>query len=125
MISLLVPLQLVSEANQAEHWTRRARRRKAQRMMVCLALRALHVVVPKPPLVVSLCRLSPRQLDTDNLSSAFKSVRDEIALWLGVDDRSASVQYRYSQDSYKTLSPRHQQESKHWIHIQIGEIDVS
>lgn len=120
MIKLYIPLKLVSEANQAEHWTKRARRRKQQRLSVCLALRAQREVAPSLPLEVELCRYSPRQLDTDNLSSAFKSVRDEIAAWLGVDDRSAAVSYLCSQESYRALPIHMQLKSTHWISITIS-----
>ncbi|PZR07065.1 MAG: hypothetical protein DI536_28835 [Archangium gephyra] len=43
------------------------------------------------PLVVRLVRVSPRDLDDDNLTSAFKSVRDGIAECIGVDDRDPRV----------------------------------
>lgn len=36
-------------------------------------------------------------LDSDNLSGAFKSVRDEVAAFLGVDDRSDRLHWRYVQ----------------------------
>ena len=37
-------------------------------------------------LVVTLTRVSPRALDSDNLAYAFKAVRDEVAAYFGVND---------------------------------------
>lgn len=53
---------------------------------------------PPLPCVVSLTRLSPSNgLDDDNLPGSMKGVRDQIAAWLGVDDRSKLVTWRYDQ----------------------------
>ena len=41
---------------------------------------------PVFPIVVTITRLGPRALDSDNLASSGKHVRDAIATWLGVDD---------------------------------------
>jgi hypothetical protein len=48
---------------------------------------------------VLLTRVGPTNgLDDDNLASALKAVRDEVAKWLGVDDRDRlKVRYRYAQ----------------------------
>lgn len=54
---------------------------------------------PTPPCSVLLTRVGPSNgLDEgDNLASAFKGCRDEIAKWIGIDDRSPLVQWRYAQ----------------------------
>jgi hypothetical protein len=44
-------------------------------------------------------------LDTDNLSGAFKGVRDEVAAFLGVDDRSDRIHWVYTQEKGKGLKP--------------------
>jgi hypothetical protein len=44
-------------------------------------------------------------LDTDNLSGAFKGVRDEVAAFLGVDDRSDRIHWIYTQEKGKNLKP--------------------
>lgn len=46
-----------------------------------------------------LTRVAPSNgLDDDNLTAALKGVRDQIAQWLGVDDRKRTVvRYRYAQ----------------------------
>jgi hypothetical protein len=44
-------------------------------------------------------------LDSDNLSGAFKGVRDEVAAFLGVDDRSDRIHWVYTQEKGKNLKP--------------------
>lgn len=48
--------------------------------------------------VVRLVRLSERELDDDNLASAFKAVRDGVSDALGLDDRDALVRYVVDQE---------------------------
>jgi hypothetical protein len=53
---------------------------------------------PPIPCSVRLTRVGPGMLDDDNLVGAMKGVRDEIAKWLGIDDRhSETVRYVYAQ----------------------------
>ena len=53
---------------------------------------------PALPCVVLLVRVGPSNgLDDDNLRGAGKGVRDQIAAWLGVDDRSPLVAWKYDQ----------------------------
>jgi hypothetical protein len=85
MIDLLLPIKITSPANGSHgHWSADAKRRKKQRTIVKWGLMPL----PKPPLpvVVTLTRIGPRDLDTDNLAGGFKSVRDEVAAWLWCGD---------------------------------------
>lgn len=67
----------VSEANTHEHWTKSRKRHKIQQMLIRAAW-------PKNaqislPCYVCLERLSPRTLDSDNLATAFKFIRDQVA----------------------------------------------
>ncbi len=97
-----IPMKLPSTANLREFWATKAKRNKSQRAAVALAMKArrqsmLEVVAHLTrglSLEVTLCRVSPRELDDDNLASAFKSVRDEVARQLGIDDRSKQVAWR-------------------------------
>ena len=51
------------------------------------------------PCVVRIVRVAPRDLDVgDNLSRAAKAVRDEIAAWLGTDDRDARITWHVGQE---------------------------
>lgn len=84
-LSVAIPgLRLSSTLNDRRHWRKRAGSAKAQRLLANLHLSRF----PKPtgPVVVTITRVSPRQLDSDNLAGACKSVRDGVADWLGVDD---------------------------------------
>lgn len=83
-----VPVRLESEANRRDHWAKKAARLKKQRAMVALVLRFVRgaPVDVSTRLTVTITRIAPRELDTDNLAGSTKAVRDEIAMWLGVDD---------------------------------------
>jgi hypothetical protein len=48
-------------------------------------------------LTIVLTRIAPRKLDTDNLASGFKAVRDGIAEWLGIDDGDSRLDWQYRQ----------------------------
>lgn len=98
--SLALPLVVVSEANQREHWRKKARRTAAQRKQVRQTWQAAYGARrPAVPCVVRLTRIGGRLLDEDdNLNGAFKGVRDEIADILGVNDRDPRVRWRYAQE---------------------------
>ena len=53
------------------------------------------------PAHVRLTRQAPRQLDTDNLSSSFKAMRDGVADALGIDDGSGLISWCYDQQKRK------------------------
>ncbi len=60
-------------------------------------LTAIAATTRGEPLVCTLTRIG-RKLDDDNLASAFKAVRDQVAAELGVDDGSDAVAWRYAQE---------------------------
>jgi hypothetical protein len=99
--SVTVPVRLVSEANasQREHWSHKHRRTKAVRGAVQAALMVHRA--PPLPLDVTITRIAPRGLDDDNNVRACKAVRDQVAAWLGVDDRDPRVTWRYGQERGK------------------------
>jgi hypothetical protein len=104
MITLLrieLPIRLASVSNLREHWSARARRFKSHRETAYLALRPYGV--PDPPLQIEITRIAPRKLDSDNLSSAAKGLRDGIADWLGVDDGDPRLEWIYSQELKKGM----------------------
>lgn len=100
--------------NMREHYRVRANRVKAEREATATALpatlfdgstmrgaltddRGARVTLMRP-----IARIS---LDTDNLCGAFKGVRDEVAAFLGVDDRSDRIHWVYTQEKGKGLKP--------------------
>lgn len=104
-----VPIRTVSEANSHEHWRYRQTRAKRQRTAVVLMLSGR--LMPSLPAVVTMTRLSPRQLDDDNLAGSMKHVRDEVARCLGIDDRDPRVKWVTAQDRAKGYAVRVEIES--------------
>jgi hypothetical protein len=94
---MMVPIKTVSGLNVREHWRARARRVRGEREATATLLHG-HPV-PALPCVVLLTRVAPSNgLDDDNLPGALKGIRDQIAHWIGVDDKHAdTVRYRYAQ----------------------------
>lgn len=106
MIDVIVPIRIESVANKREHFMRRAARAKKHRRDTHIALRAATLDRPSLPLIVTLTRVAARVLDDDNLRSAFKAARDGVADWLGVDDGSELVEWRYAQETGKQYVAR-------------------
>lgn len=94
---ITIPLRTSSGLNAREHFRVKAKRVKKEREAVRWVV-ASHKR-PAVPCSVLLTRVAPSNgLDDDNLVGSLKAVRDEIAAWLGVDDRkSLQVRYRYAQ----------------------------
>ena len=96
MIDVSIPgLRLVSEANARGSWHGGASRAAKQRRIVALVLRAQQPVAI--PCNVRIVRVAPSRLDDDNLARAAKAVRDQLAEWLGVDDRDERVSWTVAQ----------------------------
>lgn len=95
MTHVLLPIRTWSEANLRQHWAKRARRARSQRQTAKLLLRS--ATRPDGPVAITLTRIAPRALDSDNLAAALKAVRDGVADALGVDDGSAQIDWRYAQ----------------------------
>lgn len=100
--------------NMREHYRVRADRVKEEREATARALPATlfdgstmrGALTDDRGARVTLMRPIARiPLDTDNLSGAFKSVRDEVASYLGVDDRSDRIHWVYTQEKGKGLKP--------------------
>jgi hypothetical protein len=93
----LVPIRTGRGLNSREYFYARAKRVKKEREAVRWLLNGLQK--PALPCVVVLTRHSPSNgLDSDNLQGALKAIRDEVADWLGVDDKNTElVRYGYEQ----------------------------
>ncbi|MFB1482254.1 hypothetical protein [Corallococcus sp. RDP092CA] len=94
-IKFEVPVRTVNITNRREHHMETHRRAKGQRD-------ATHLLWPgwsgPALLVVRLTRVSPGTLDSgDNLPAALKSIRDEVARQLRLDDASPLVRWVYAQ----------------------------
>jgi hypothetical protein len=95
-VNVRVPQLLPKSLNSREHWRPKAARVKRERAAVRLVLTSRDA--PALPLTVTLVRCSPWLLDDDNAVGAMKAVRDEVAAWLGIDDRDPQVTWRVEQE---------------------------
>lgn len=109
-LTTTIDVQLGRGQNMREHYAVRAKRVKAEREATNFALERAtnftHTRVMAATLIseqqsgarITLHRPWARvPLDSDNLSGAFKGVRDEVASFLGVDDKSERLHWIYTQ----------------------------
>lgn len=92
-----LPLKIESTANKREHWFRRAARAKAHRFEGYAAF-CNYSRMPFERLAVTMTRIAPRELDSDNLAISFKNVRDGVADWLKVNDNDKRIAWFYAQE---------------------------
>jgi hypothetical protein len=99
MITVTLPLRLVSEANVRDGWAKKAKRTQEQRAIVGWALARYRATLRAmaPPITITLTRISPGRLDGDNLQRAAKGIRDQVASALGIDDGDARLEWVYAQ----------------------------
>ncbi len=95
MSPITIQIRTVSAPNRREHWAKKARRVKSERLAAYLAIPSLGAGLPSS---VKLTRIAPRSLDDDNLRGCLKAVRDGIADRLGIDDRDPRVEWCYGQE---------------------------
>ena len=102
----IITIRTVSEANSSDPWFVKAKRHAKQKRLV-------YLLVPSMPLInqkatVKLTRLSPRQLDEDNLLMCLKYFRDAIAERLvpglapGRADSDKRITWDYDQQPSKS-----------------------
>jgi hypothetical protein len=108
-ITFILSIRTRSENNMHGHWRGHAARAKSQRSATYEALKG--IPFSKDDLShanVSLVRVSPRELDGDNLQGALKAIRDGITDWMsgglnesnkkgGVNDRDPRIHWLYAQ----------------------------
>lgn len=101
-----VPIRTVSEGNSREHWRKSHARHKSQKLAVSHYLKK-----DKPnitlPCKITLTRIAPRALDSDNLQFSLKYIRDATAdyikpgLQAGRADDDKGMEWVYSQEKGK------------------------
>ncbi len=97
-IEILLPIRTESELNRRDHWRAAASRKHLQREEVGVSLKNLFKVCRvELPCAVKLTRIGANLLDSDNLASAFKAIRDEIARLIGIDDGSEMIRFEHDQ----------------------------
>lgn len=102
LLDFFVAMRTKGGLNAREHWRVRHKRVKLEREVVAFSWPRASGARIRPPLPVDVhlvrVKAQGRLLDDDNLQGALKSVRDEVAAQLGVDDGDvAKVRFSYSQ----------------------------
>lgn len=102
--SVTIPVRLISEANNTDHWTKKNKRKKEIQRVIRQVWGIAPIRNTKLPVLITLTRLAPRTLDYDNLVAAFKWARDTIAdilipgLAPGRADDSDQIEFDYKQE---------------------------
>ena len=92
-----VPVRLVTLENQREHWATKNKRARLHRAMTMAQLGRFAMLRPDDGgYVITLTRVAPRKLDPGNHEASFKHVQDAVASWLGIDDGSPLLEWRYA-----------------------------
>ncbi len=100
IFAVTISIKLESVANLSEHWTKKSKRQRNQKKIIAMHLLKCPI---KLPCKVKLTRVSPLELDEDNLISAFKHVKDCIADFLipgkapGRADSSKEIKWEFDQ----------------------------
>ncbi len=90
--------RLVSLTNSREHHMAKARRAKQQRGDAKMAaIAALGRVDTDRSWLITITRQGRRYMDTDNLASSAKHIRDGVADALDIDDGDARLHWKYWQ----------------------------
>jgi len=109
LYELLLPIKLVSESNNSDHWTKKRKRNKLIETEIWLKFKQERPNIPLPA-HIKLTRISPRQLDDDNMVGSCKHVRDMIAdqilpgLAAGRADGDKRMTWEYAQEKGKTCA---------------------
>lgn len=95
-----IPLRLGNGLNdhRSNHWGGRSKRVESERDSIAWSL--VGKTRPELPCKIQITRIAPSNgLDDDNLAGACKAVRDQLAKWIGVDDRRKDiVRYVYENE---------------------------
>jgi hypothetical protein len=92
LLRLRLPLAVETEANKrGDHWSKFRKRNNEQRLIVRLKAGEGGRGPPSRDqrIMVRIVVERPRELDSDNLSTAVKSVRDGVADWLSREKHDA------------------------------------
>ena len=97
VVKIRMPIHVISEANNRDHWSLKTKRRVAQQKEFVVLWRNAKVKIDFPCKVI-FTRFGAKLLDSDNLAGAFKFVRDQLAREAGVDDGSPLWKFEYRQE---------------------------
>ena len=110
-LALTIPMWTCSEKNRHESkWIKAKRTAKQKEGTVLVVQCAIkrRDAWTRGPLVVTLCRVAPGTIDTDNLQRGLSAVRDGIAAALDRGDAPKDgIEWRYSQRKFVKPEPRY------------------
>jgi len=95
-VKVIVPIRIESTPNLRESWQKRSKRAREHKHHTYWALKATRASYMLP-CMVTLTRIAPRTLDSDNNVAGLKSARDGVALWLNADDADPRIEWAYRQ----------------------------
>lgn len=95
---LTLPIKLISEANQREHWAAKHKRKKEQQHGVNVEWKRFVKQLIHLPCKIRFTRIGPRSLDSDNLAGSCKHVQDAVSKLIGIDDGSGLIYWAYTQE---------------------------
>ena len=104
-----LPIKTVSEMNVREHWGKRSQRVKEQRetahLLTRSAINGKGWKYAGGIIKVTLTRIAPRELDSDNLTASFKAIRDGVAdgLWMKNDHDNFEWVYKQLKGEYSVM----------------------
>ena len=96
-IFIFPDVRILSRANKTEHWAKRRKRESGQRFEVRIHSRQIRQL--SLPVAVRMTRFAPQAMDGDNLISAFKHIRDELANILIPEKTQGNQFARWADDS--------------------------
>lgn len=110
-ITYEIPIRTISEANRRGHWAIFKKLHDAQKLLASQFTKNVLGLLPKGDrrrslnavINIHLVRASPRKLDSDNLQSSMKYIRDSVADVLnpghrpGMADGTDRLKWTYSQ----------------------------
>ena len=106
ILEFIIPVEIVSTVNKKmmNIYMENKRRSDHRETAYFLMSSAMHKHKFYPaidePLTIKFIRISPAELDDDNLPTAFKSYRDEIAKTLGRKNDKNFFTWQYEQDKH-------------------------
>jgi hypothetical protein len=102
-VEFTLAIKTVSEMNSRSHWATRYRRLKVHNLAAYIgtlnAMRGHRLTSDR--FKITLTRIGMRSMDSDNLASSQKGVRDGIAAALRIDDGDDRLTWVYGQEKGK------------------------
>ncbi len=102
IIDWTIPVKLISEANNTDHWSKKGKRFKAQEWWIKARYASSNITIPLP-CIVKFTRIGSRVLDDDNMVHACKHLRDYTSAIIkpglapGRADDCKQIQWEYAQ----------------------------